>query len=161
MHVPRALLGKRLHARPPLRESARLYAENPMRALAIFAALALVTAPVLVAPTAAYADGIERPRQRPRPRPRRPAPPPTPAPPVIIEEGPEVVTLSDSFFAGGGGVGANIDVGSYSSSTVIIRGGSAHASAFAFASARASAGVGGHFGGRRGGHGRGHGCGCR
>jgi hypothetical protein len=135
-----------------------------MRALAIFAALALVTAPVLVAPTAAYADGIERPWQRPRPRPRRPAPPPpTPAPPVIIEEGPETVTLPDSFFAGGGGVGVDVGLESFysSSSTVIIRGGSAHASAFAFASARASAGVGGHFGGRRGGHGRGHGCGCR
>jgi len=124
-----------------------------MRALAILAALALVTAPVLVAPTAAYADGIERPRPRPRPRPRRPEPPPPP-PPVIIEEGPETVTLPDSFFAGGGGVGADVGLEAYysSSSTVIIRGGSAHASAFAFASARARAGAGGH--------GRGHGC-CR
>ncbi|HYD72253.1 MAG TPA: hypothetical protein VEF55_03895 [Candidatus Binatia bacterium] len=134
-----------------------------MRALAIFAALALVTAPVLVAPTVAYADGIERPRPRPRPRPRRPTPPPPmPAPPVIIEEGPETVTLPDSFFASTGGVGADVGLDSFysSSTTVIIRGGSAHASAFAFASARASAGVGGHFG-ARGGHGRGHGCGCR
>lgn len=129
-----------------------------MRALAMLAALALVSAPVIVTPSVAYADGIERPRQRPRPRPRPPTPPP-PAP-VIIQEGPETVTLSDSFFAGGG-VGADIGVGAYSSSTVIIRGGSAHASAFAFASARASAGAGGHFG-RRGGHGGGHGCGgCR
>lgn len=130
-----------------------------MRALAIFAALALVTAPVLVAPTAAYADGIERPRPRPRPRPRRPEPPPPP-PPVIIEEGPETVTLPDSFFASSGGVGADVGLESFysSSTTVIIRGGSAHASAFAFASARASAGAGGHFGGRRGGHGCG---GCR
>lgn len=130
-----------------------------MRALAVLAAFALVSAPIIAAPSVAYADGIERPRQRPRPRPRPPAPPP-PAP-VIIEEGPETVTLPDSFFAGGGGVGADISAGSYSGSTVIIRGGSAHASAFAFASARASAGVGGHFG-RRGGHGGGHGCGgCR
>jgi hypothetical protein len=90
----------------------------------------------------------------------RAAPAPAPAPaPVIIEEGPETVRLSESFFAGGGGVGADIGLESYSSSTVIIRGGSAHASAFAFASARASAGAGGRFGGR-GGHGRGHGCGC-
>jgi hypothetical protein len=79
---------------------------------------------------------------------------------VIIEEGPETVTLPDSFFAGGGGVGADVALDSYysSNSTVIIRGGSARASAFAFASARAGAGVGGRFGGRRGGHGCG---GCR
>jgi hypothetical protein len=83
-----------------------------MRAFALFAALTLVTAPVLAAPTAAYADGIER--QQPRPRPRRPAPPPpTPAPPVIIQEGPETVTLPESFFAGGGGVGADIGLESY------------------------------------------------
>lgn len=133
-----------------------------MRVLAIIAAVTLATAPVLVAPTAAYADGIERPRQRPRPRPRQPAPPPPAPAPVIIEEGPETVTLPDSFFTGGGGVGADVGLESfYSSSTVIIRGGSAYASAFAFASARASAGVGGHFGGGRPGRGRGSGCGCR
>lgn len=129
-----------------------------MRALAIFAALALITAPVLMAPVPAYADGIERPRApRPRVRPR-PAPAPVPAPPpAVIEQGPETVTLSNSFFASSGGVGADIGVGGYySSSTVIIRGGSASASAFAFSSARASAR------GRGFGHGGGgHGCGCR
>lgn len=129
-----------------------------MRALAIFAAFALVTAPVLMAPAPAYADGIERPRApRPRPRPR-PAPAPEPvAPPAIIERGLETVTLPNSFFASSGGVGADIGVGGYySSSTVIIRGNSASASAFAFSSARASAR------GRSFGHGRGgHGCGCR
>ena len=127
-----------------------------MRALAIFAAIALVTAPVLAVPSVAYADGIERPRQ-PRPRRPRPAPPVTPPPsPVIIEDmGPETVTLSNDFFAASsGGVGANVDGGSYSSTTVIIRGGRAHASAFAFASARASARTGAWDGG-------GHGCGCR
>jgi hypothetical protein len=132
-----------------------------MRALALFAALMLVTAPILAAPSVAHADGIERPQHRPRPRPRRPAPPPPPAP-VIIEQGPETVTLPDSFFQTSSGVGADVGLESsyYSSSTVIIRGGSAHASAFAFASARASAGAGGHFGGHHGGHGGGHGCGC-
>jgi hypothetical protein len=126
-----------------------------MRPLAIFAALALAVAPVLVAPPVAYADGIERPRppRRARPRPQPVVPAPVP-PPVIIEEGPESVTLPNSFFAGSsGGVGADIGGGSYSSTTVIIRGGSAHASAFAFSSARASA--------RAGGRGHGGGCGCR
>jgi hypothetical protein len=70
-----------------------------------------------------------------------------------------VVTLSNSFFASsGGGVGADIGVGDYYSSTTVIIGGSrASASAFAFASARASARGGGwgHGGGRGGG------CGCR
>ena len=129
-----------------------------MRVRAILAALALVTAPAFVAPTAAYADGIERPRP-PRQRVRRPQPPPPPAPlppPPIVETGPEVVTLNNSFFAGSsGGVGADIGAGSYSSTTVIIRGTNASASAFAFASARSSAGA---RGGYRGG---GHGCGCR
>ncbi len=130
-----------------------------MRVRAIFAALALVAAPAFVAPTAAYADGIERPRQPQRQRVRRP-PPPRPAAPVppapVIETGPETVTLSNSFFSGGG-VGADIGVGSYySSSTVIIRGGSASASAFAYASARSSARSGGYGGGHGGG-----GCGCR
>ena len=131
-----------------------------MRALVLFAALALVAAPVLVTPTAAYADGIERPRQpRPRPRPRPPAPP-VEQPREVIEvaplpRGPEAVTLDNAFFAASsGGVGADIGGGSYSSTTVIIRGGRAHASAFAFASARASAGAHG-FGGHGGG------CGCR
>jgi hypothetical protein len=136
----------------------RLSLEKSMRALAIFAALALVTAPVLVSPSVAYADGIERPRQpRPRaPRPR-PAPPAPVAPPVVVEQGPEVVTLSNSFFAGSsGGVGADIGTGYYSSSTVVVRGGSASASAFAYASARASA-----RGGFRGGGHKGGGCGCR
>ena len=45
------------------------------RLFTLLAALALVAAPVLAAPSAAYADGIERPRQRvrttPRPRPSR------------------------------------------------------------------------------------------
>ncbi|MEZ6024297.1 MAG: hypothetical protein R3C16_13000 [Hyphomonadaceae bacterium] len=129
-----------------------------MRPLALLAALALVAAPVVALPSVAYADGIERPRQpRPRPRPR-PAPAPTPAPPVVVEEGPEVVTLSNSFFAGSsGGVGADVGVGYYSSSTVVVRGTGASASAFAYASARASAGARGGF---RGGH-RGGGCGCR
>jgi hypothetical protein len=74
-----------------------------------------------------------------------------------VETGPETVTLSDSFFAGSsGGVGADIGVGYYSSTTVIVRGGRASASAFAFASARASARAGGF------GHGGGKGgCGCR
>jgi hypothetical protein len=103
-----------------------------MRALALFAALTLVIAPVLVAPTAAYADGLERPRQRPRPAPRRPTPPP-PGPPVIIEEGPETVTLPDSFFVDGGGVGADIGRESYYwGGPVVIRGRS-HGREFAFA----------------------------
>lgn len=129
-----------------------------MRALAMFAALALVTAPVLAVPSFAYADGIERPRQpRPRPRPR-PAPQPVaPAPAPVIERGPETVTLSESFFAGSaGGVGADVGVGQYYSSTVVIRGSGASASAFAYASARASA-----RGGFRGGGHKGGGCGCR
>lgn len=129
-----------------------------MRFRAILAALVLVAAPTMIVPTAAYADGIERPRP-PRHRPRRqPAPPPAPAPvpPPVVERGPEVVTLSNSFFAGGGGVGADIGTGSYYSSTVIIRGGQASASAFAYASARSSA----RSGSRGGGHGGG-GCGCR
>lgn len=128
-----------------------------MRVRAILAALVLVAAPTLMAPTAAYADGIERPRQPRRvPRPQPPPPPPAPVPPPVVERGPEVVTLSNSFFAGsGGGVGADIGGGYYSGSTVIIRGTSASASAFAFASARASARGG------AGGYGGGHGCGCR
>jgi hypothetical protein len=79
---------------------------------------------------------------------------------VIIEEsGPETVTLSNDFFAASsGGVGTDVGAASYSSTTVIIRGGSARASASAFASARASARTGGW--GRGGGHGGG-GCGCR
>ncbi|MGD9979221.1 MAG: hypothetical protein AB7H66_09695 [Hyphomonadaceae bacterium] len=120
-----------------------------MRVRAILAALLLVVAPAMLAPTAAYADGIERPR-RPQPPRRRPPPPPAPVPPRAIETGPETVTLSNSFFAGSsGGVGADIGAGAYSSTTVIIRGGHASASAFAFASARASARGGGF------GHGRG------
>ena len=130
-----------------------------MRVRAILAALALVAAPAFVAPTAAYADGIERPRPPQRQRVRRP-PPPRPAalvpPAPVVETGPETVTLSNSFFSGGG-VGADIGVGGYySSTTVIIRGGSASASAFAYASARSSARSGGYGGGHRGG-----GCGCR
>lgn len=123
-----------------------------MRVRAILAALALVAAPAFVAPSVAYADGIERPRP-PRQRVRRPQPPP---PPPVVETGPETVTLDNSFFASSGGVGSDIGVGGYySSTTVIIRGASASASAFAFASARASTGA---RGGYRGG---GHGCGCR
>ena len=129
-----------------------------MRVRAILAALALVAAPTFVAPTAAYADGIERPRPPQRQRVRRPPPPrpPAPVPPApIVETGPETVTLSNSFFSGGG-VGADIGVGGYySSTTVVIRGASASASAFAYASARSSARSGG-YGGHRGG-----GCGCR
>jgi hypothetical protein len=90
-----------------------------MRALAIFAALALVTAPVLVAPSAAYADGIERSRQRP---PARQSAPPTPAPRAIIEQGPETVTLPESFFVGGGGVGADIGMETlYPAGNTVIR----------------------------------------
>ena len=126
-----------------------------MRTLGFFTALALAAAPMAVAPSIAYADGIERPQQpRPRPRPR-PAPPrvqPAPPAPVVIEQGPETVTLPSSFFASSGGVGADIGGGAYSSTTVIVRGGSARASAFAFASASAHGYAGG---GRRGG------CGCR
>lgn len=124
-----------------------------MRALAPFAALALVAAPLFAAPSVAYADGIERPRparQRQRPRPA----PVTPTPePVIEYSGPETVTLSNDFFAGtSGGVGASVGVGSYASTTVVIRGGHASASAFAFASVRGGA--------RAGGGGQGA-CGCR
>lgn len=133
-----------------------------MRVRAMFAALAFVAAPVLTAPNAAYADGIERPRaprQRPRVRPAPPPPAPPPVAPPEVETGPETVTLSNSFFAGsGGGVGADIGVGGYySSTTVVIRGGHASASAFAYASASASARGGGwgHGGGKGGG------CGCR
>ena len=91
-----------------------------MRELALFAALTLVIAPVLVAPTAAYADGIERPHQRLRATSSRPAP--TPPAPAIIEERPETVTLPDSFFVSGGGVGADIGLESYWGGPVIIRG---------------------------------------
>jgi len=129
-----------------------------MRALAIFAAIALIAAPVVAMPAPAYADGIERPRRPRAPRPR-PAPPAPPAPErVVIIEGPEVVTLHESTLSGGG-VGANIATGGdyYSSTTVVIAGG--RSSAFAYASARASASARGGFrGGFRGG---GHGCGCR
>ena len=52
-----------------------------MRVRAILAALALVAAPAFAAPTVAYADGIERPRQPQRQRVRRP-PPPRPVAPV-------------------------------------------------------------------------------
>jgi hypothetical protein len=96
-----------------------------MRALALFAAVALIAAPIAAIPSAAYADGIERPRTpRPRPRPR-PEPAPVPAPaPVVVDQGPETVTLSNSFFVGSyGGVGADVGGGSYSSTTVIVRGG--------------------------------------
>lgn len=134
-----------------------------MRFKAIFAALALIAAPVGFAPAPAYADGIERPPQpqpRPRPRPRPRAPAPIPPPPVVQQETRverETVTLSQSFFASSGGVGADIGTGYVGGSTVIIQGSSASASAFAFASASARAG--GRFGGgRRGG---GHGCACR
>lgn len=133
-----------------------------MRAFAILAALALAATPVLVAPSVAFADGIERPhrpRPRPRPAPRAPAPLPIPPSAPVIEEGPETVTLPGSFFATStGGVGADIGTGAYSSTTVIIRGGSASASAFAYATARASARGGGWGHGSHGGHG---GCGCR
>lgn len=129
-----------------------------MRMRAILTALALVAAPAMLAPTAAYADGIERP-QRPR-RVRRPPPPPAPpapVPPPVVDAGPETVTLSNSFFASSGGVGADIGVGGYySSTTVIIRGSSASASAFAYASARSGASARGGSWGRGG-----HGCGCR
>lgn len=77
---------------------------------------------------------------------------------MIERSGPETVTLSNDFFAASsGGVGADVGAGSYNSTIVIIRGGSAHASAFAYASARASARSGGR-GHSGGGHG---GCGCR
>jgi uncharacterized membrane protein YgcG len=129
-----------------------------MRALAIFAAIALIAAPVVAMPAPAYADGIERPRRPRAPRPR-PAPP-APAPErVVIIEGPETVTLNESTLSGGG-VGADIATGGsyYSSSTVVISGG--RASAFAYASARASAGVGVRGGFRGGGRRGGGGCGC-
>jgi len=126
-----------------------------MRAFALFAAVALIAAPLAAMPSVAYADGIERPTRPPRPRAPRPQPAPAP---VVVDEGPETVTLSNSFFAGSyGGVGADVGGGSYSSTTVIIRGGSSSASAFAYASASARAGARG-FGGHRGGGG---GCGCR
>ncbi len=125
-----------------------------MRLPPLFTALALMAAPVLATPSAAYADGIERPRApRPRPRPAPQAVLPAPRLPVI-ESGPETVTLSNAFFVGAaGGVGADIGGGSYTGSTVVIRGGLARSSAFDFASARARAGGRGHSGG--------HGCGCR
>lgn len=127
-----------------------------MRLMAMFAALALATAPIVMAAQPAYADGVERPRPRPRPR-VRPAPPAhTPAPPAP-RRGPEEVTLSQSFFAGSsGGVGADVggDVIFGGGGTIILRSG-AQAFAFASASARATSGARGHFGGRR------HGCGCR
>lgn len=128
------------------------------RLFPLLAALALVAAPVLAAPRAAYADGIERPRQRVRTTPRpRPEPQLEGAPaPVPLQAGPETVTLPASFFAdSSGGVGADISTFAMSTSTVVIRGGGASASAFAQASASARAG--GRFGG---GH-HGGGCGCR
>lgn len=148
-------MAKRLHPRARMRETACSETECVMRMRAILAALALVAAPVLAAPSIAYADGIERPRP-PRQRVRRPPSPPPPAPPLpaVVDTGPETVTLSESFFAGSGGVGADIGAGGYySSTTVVVRGGRASASAFAYASARASA--------HGGGWGRGGGCGCR
>jgi hypothetical protein len=137
----------------------------PMRTFALMVAGLLVAMPMSAG--SAHADGIEpvRPVHHHRPRPHRHVElrgAPTPAP-VVIEQGPEVVTLQPAFFSGGG-VGVDIGGGAVSSSTVIVRGGSASASAFAFASARASAGVGGGWGGHSGGHGGGHGgggCGCR
>jgi len=134
---------------PPAAARAKM---APMRAFTFFAALALVAAPMAAMPGVAHADGIERPRQ-PRPRPR-----PAPAPaPVIIDESPETVTLSDSFFAAGGGVGADIGTGYVGGGGVtVIVGGRASASAFAFARASARAHAGGRFHGRRGGRG----CGC-
>jgi hypothetical protein len=124
-----------------------------MRALAMLAALALATAPILAAPGEARADGVERPRApRVRPRPAAPAPAPAELAGAPVEDGPETVTLPASFFAvAGGGVGADIgaNAGFVSSTTIIVRGG--RASAFAFASTRAAARAGG-----------GHGCGgCR
>lgn len=129
-----------------------------MRFLTVLAALALVAAPVLAAPSVAYADGIERqrPRAAPRPRPE----PQLDGAPVPLQTGPETVTLSESFFAGSsGGVGADISTSTVASSTVIVRGSGARASAFAHASASARVGARG-FGGHRAGH-RGGGCGCR
>lgn len=130
-----------------------------MRLFALLAAaLVLATAPIVSAP-AAYADGIERP-QRPR-SPRRAPPPPLLGAPAPVQEArveSNIVTLPESFFVGGGGVGAHMDGGSYSSTTVVIRGG--RATAVAFASASARAGVGVRSGGFGGGH-RGGGCGCR
>lgn len=130
-----------------------------MRGLMWLAVLALVAAPVLSAPSIAYADGIERPNPRPRAPRRAPAPPLLGAPEAPrVETDSNVVVLPASFFAGAtGGVGADIGVGASSSTVVIVRGGSASASAFASASARAGVGVG-----ARGGHGgRGGGCACR
>lgn len=85
-----------------------------MRVRAILAAFVLIAAPATLAPSAAFADGIERPRPpRHRPPRRQPPPPhpPAPAPAPVVETGPEVVTLNNSFFAGGGGVGADIGGG--------------------------------------------------
>lgn len=132
-----------------------------MRLFVLFVAAFLVAAPLEMAfAPPAHADGIERPRARRPARVRRqPAPEPVrQREEVRIIEDSRYVTLPASFFAGGGGVGADIGGGSYSSTTVIIRGGSASASASAFASARASAGARGF--GRGGGHGGGCG-GCR
>lgn len=125
-----------------------------MRLLATFAAAALITAPIAV-PAPAFADGIERPRRaQPRPRPR-PQLEGAPAPAPVIPAGPETVTLSEGFFASGGGVGADIGVNFVGGGTTIIVAGS-RASASAFASARAFSRAGNGF---RGG---GHGCGgCR
>lgn len=120
-----------------------------MRMLALVSALAMFGAPLMAAPSVAYADGIERPRApRPRPRPApRPAPAPVPAP--AIEQGPETVRLPESFFASSGGVGADIATRTYVyTSTRVIAGGRASASAFASARSFARAG-GGHGGGCR------------
>lgn len=107
---------------------------------ALLAALILIAAP-LASAAPAFADGIERPRERPRQRPR-PAPVPLMGAPEAPRPAPvddRYVTLSDGFFTGSaGGVGADIGGDSYSSVTVIVRGG-ASARASAFASARASA----------------------
>lgn len=129
-----------------------------MRAAALFAALALVTAPVVAAPTTAYADGIERPQPpRRQPRPHRPRPAPVAPAPAVIERGPEEVTLPSSFFASAGGVGTDIGTGYVGGGTTVIVNGGGHASAFAFASASASARGRGGYGGH---HGGGGGCGC-
>lgn len=123
-----------------------------MRALMWIAAVALIAAPVVSTPSAAYADGMERPRPRP------PAPRPAPSPPLLGEREEarsiesNIVVLPASFFAGAtGGVGADIGAGSYSSTVVVVRWSSAAAPAFVSASAGAGAGVRGGHGGRGGG----------
>lgn len=166
------LLARKLH-----KHSANRTGFHMRRACVILTAM--VIGLTQLAPTAAFADGIERPkpaphrhRAKPAPRPHE-APPPapiyTPPPPPL----PEQPMLRESFFspmAGGVGYGAGEGGGLGGGSAVFIGGGTrfsglagsaanASASATAIANVNVGVHVGGGFGGGGGHHGGG--CGCK